>query len=34
MKAIARHVVAAVLAAMAIGVHVGAEPRTALTVRL
>ena len=34
MKAIARHVVAAVLAAMAIGVHVGAEPRIALTVRL
>ncbi len=34
MKAIARRVVAAVLAAMAIGVHVGAEPRIALTVRL
>lgn len=34
MKAIARHVVTAVLAAMAMGVHVGAEPRVALTVRL
>lgn len=34
MKAIARHVVAAVFAAMAIGAHAGAEPRVALTVRL
>jgi hypothetical protein len=34
MKAIARHVVTAVLAAMATGVDVRAEPRVALIVRL
>ena len=34
MQAIARYVVTAVFAAMAIGVDVGAEPRFALTVRL
>jgi hypothetical protein len=34
MKAIARYVVTAVVAAMATGVHAGAEPRVALTVRL
>jgi len=34
MKAIARYVVTAVVAAMAMGVHAGAEPRVALTVRL
>ena len=34
MKAIASYVVTAVVAAMAMGVHAGAEPRVALTVRL
>jgi len=34
MKAIASYVVTAVVAAMATGVHAGAEPRVALTVRL